>query len=1308
MKPFIAGANPSESWRFWRQDFLDFMEAADFMDDTERKKTAVFRHVCGEELKTLYRTMSLKPSPPEKEITLDQILTEFDRQFEDYQNEIYASFLFLEIKQKQGEKFQEFFCRLKLAVEDCNYGTNSDRMLRDKIIHGLQDKPLQERLLRETSRRPKTLHDIVTECRAAEQSRSQALAMNEHNDIYAMVSNHRNNHLEKYDSCRNCGRSHEPRNCPAFNTTCKNCGKKSHWAEFCRSKAKPFRGHPTQSRRVHALEPDSDLTLGELTINEVSTPNEKEWSYKMLVNGTNVNFKLDTGAQVNVLPICLFDKLKEQPNVRPYDTPILDYNKSPIPVIGVCTLLCKSKFIRNPKRLEFLITSLNSSAILGLQACENLGLIKRMYNLNTLPTNPTTESSLQTVEEIMEEFKDVFTGIGRLNRKVSIRLKPNAVPHIAAPRKIPLALHEKVKQELTAMESQGIIVKVEEPTDWVSNMVVVDSPKKLRICIDPRPLNEAIRRPHYPIPTTERLFTNLQGCTVFSLLDAKNGFWQLPLDNESSYLTTFTTPWGRYRFLVLPFGLNNAPEEFQRAMEEIFENEPQIQPYFDDIALSSKNNQEHCILLKKALTIARKANLTFNPSKAQIAKSSINYLGHIISKDGIQPDSIKVQGIQDFPTPKNKEELQRFLGMVTYQSKFTNHLSDLTHSLRQLLRKNTAFIWDSNMQRDFEIIKKALVEAPCLSFFDNAKPVRLSVDASQNGLGAVLMQEGRPVAYASAALTEAQKRYAQIEKELLAIIFGLEKFNYFTYGRHVEVETDHKPLLGLSKRYYEDVTPRLQRMLLRMGRYDVTLNYVPGKQLVVADALSRATSSDIFEESLVSTSSVYKSVQALATAPKWQQISDMTAKDCALKAVSQYVKEGWPEEKAKVNLAATPFWHCRNELYLTEEGILCRGKRVIIPDAARLDTLNKLHTAHRGIVACKAKAREYLYWPMMNQDIENFIGKCEICQKYQKSNQQEPLIERSLPERPWQIVAGDFLSLNGITYMLLIDYFSKYIEVQHMHGTSTSAVVNAMKAAFARHGIPEEFVSDGGPPFNGEMFQTFLTSWNIAHHKTSPHFPRSNGQVERAVQTFKNGLKKAKEEGKDLHLVLLDYRITPANGLKSPAELLMGRRLRSFIPSHSDNLLPNFNIKEEVEQLRKNQLRQNHYANQGKKTLPELEVNQQVWFRLKPTHPWQKARIVDIGPNPRTYKIVADNGKTYVRNRFYLRPCKDPSISKAEPSTTVEDYCSPAFEDTPRLSPRMSSPHQSLSRPTTQAANNPSTTTTRSGRTVRQPIRYGT
>lgn len=1258
ISPFVTSTNPSEAWRFWKQDFEDYLEAIKYSDEGETTKTALFRHVCGEELKKQLRAFDLKPAVGTEQVSLQQILEEFDKYFLDYQNEVYASFKFLEIKQERGETFSNFYSRLRSAVVECSYGTSQDRMLRDKIIHGLLDKPLQERLLRETSKKDKTLLDLISECKAAEHSKAQVTEMNDNRNVNSITKpKHRpktvpfsqvNSSRDLKKSCRCCGLLHESRKCPAYGSKCLKCGGRNHWATVCKTKLK-HRDRNSHSKNVNTLEEkDSEVVyIGELkSLHELNSENcDSTWFQKLKVNNNSVIFKLDTGSQVNVIPKSELLKWKEKPVVRKNYLPVLDYSDNVVPIIGECYLKCKTDKFEND--FKFLVTSLDSCPILGLDACKNLGLIQR---LNLINKNCKLSEMPQ---KILSEYSDVFSGSGLINKTVHIKLKPNCSPHVAAPRKIPLALHDKVREELSRMVETGIITKVNEPTEWVSNMVVVNKPKKLRICLDPRPLNEAIQRPHYQIPTADSLISKLQGCKVFTIFDAKNGFWQLPLDKESSYLTTFTTPWGRYRFLVLPFGLNNAPEEFQRAMDEIFENEDQINPYFDDIALGSSSLEEHCRLLRRTLEIARKANLKFNIDKTQLSLTSVSYLGHLLSDKGIEPDPNKVRAINEFAVPKSKEDLQRFLGMITYLAKFTPHLSNLTHSLRQLLKKDVDWFWDSNCQKDFELLKDTIAKAPCLQYFNENKTLTVSVDASKNGLGATLLQEGKPVAYGSASLTETQQRYAQIEKELLAVVYGLEHYNYYTYGRPVIVQTDHKPLLGLSKKPYDSISPRLQRLLLRLNRYDIQLDYVPGKKLLIADTLSRAQSpTEIFDEGESPDSFANISLLTQASPGKWTELATLTANDDELKDVQYHIKNGWPE-KSKTRLGAKAYWHCKEELYFTNDGIVCRGQRLVVPTAGRDDILKTLHISHRGIVLTKAKAREYFYWPNINKDVENFIQKCKICQKYQRENQQEMLVDVDLPERPWQKVSCDFYYLKQQQNLLMIDHFSKYVELKPVKSITAQAIIPVMKSIFATHGIPEEFISDGGPPFNSYEVKKFFEKWKVLHHTTSPHFPRANGQIERTVQSIKNSLRKAEEDGRDIYEVLLDYRIQPAKDLPSPAELLMGRRLRSFLPAHATRLTPNFDTQETQKMLRERQLIQNKYANRKGTRLPGLVKNARVWFRHKMKKPWKQGTIVQIGPQPRSYLIKGKDGGFYRRNRYHIRP--DLSQDN-KTSTTVEDF----------------------------------------------------
>ncbi|GFS97775.1 retrovirus-related Pol polyprotein from transposon 17.6 [Nephila pilipes] len=331
-------------------------------------------------------------------------------------------------------------------------------------------------------------------------------------------------------------------------------------------------------------------------------------------------------------------------------------------------------------------------------------------------------------------------------------------------------------------------------------------------------------------------------------------------------------------------------------MDEIYEDEEDINPYFDDIALGSFTVEEHCRLLRRTLLKARKANSKFNELKTQLSQTSVNYLGHVLSDEGIKPDPKKISAVEQFATTNCKEDLQRFLGMVTYLAKFTPHLSNLTHNLRQLLKKDSVWIWDANTEREFELIKQTIMKSPCLKFFDKNIEVTVSVDASKNGLGAVLLQESQPVAYGSILLTLTQQRYAQIEKELMAVIYGLEHFNYYIYGRIVTVQTDHTPILGLRK------------------------------NLIIADALSRAQSTtDKFDEVLGQEATVRINLLTQASPTKWEEIAKMTTDDPEMQDVLFHINNGW-SDKRKTKIAAQPYWHCKEELYSTKERINCGGQ----------------------------------------------------------------------------------------------------------------------------------------------------------------------------------------------------------------------------------------------------------------------------------------------------------------------------------------------------------------------------------------------
>ena len=477
--------------------------------------------------------------------------------------------------------------------------------------------------------------------------------------------------------------------------------------------------------------------------------------------------------------------------------------------------------------VEFEVIKNKAPAILGGESCEEMGLVKRLH-------------VLKTESDILGEYEDLFTGLGCIPGVYHIKTDPEVTPVVHAPRKVPVAMKEKIETELKRMESLGVITKQTEPTDWVNSMVTVTKPNKVRICIDPQDLNTAIKREHHPLRTItiEEVVAEMPNAKFFSVLDANHGFWQIQLDEESSHLCTFNTPFGRYRFKRLPSGISSAPEVFQRCIARHLEGLEGVVNVIDDILVWGESIEQHDRRLRQLLERLRSINLKLNRSKCKIRMTEISYIGHVLSEQGLKPDPEKIRAIQDMPAPEDKAALQRFTGLLQYLSKFIPNLSDISAPLRKL-DGNVEWHWGTEQQQSFDKLKALVSQAPVLKYYDVNKPVTLSVDASSEGLGAVLLQEGQPVAYGSRALTDCQKRYAQIEKELLAIVFGCEKFHQYIYGRRVHVESDHKPLEVIFKKSLLSAPARLQRMLMRLQKYSLDVKYKPGKEMHIADALSR-------------------------------------------------------------------------------------------------------------------------------------------------------------------------------------------------------------------------------------------------------------------------------------------------------------------------------------------------------------------------------------------------------------------------------------------------------------------------------------
>ena len=463
-------------------------------------------------------------------------------------------------------------------------------------------------------------------------------------------------------------------------------------------------------------------------------------------------------------------------------------------------------------------TALDSQPILGLQACLQLKVIRMILSVDS--NTPMTRDS------ILKDYSQLFQGLGEVEGEVTIYLKEGAMPIVHPAHCVPHTIRNKPKKELDKMVETAVMEKVTIPTDWVNSLVVVENANsklwmnslvvvektnsKLRICLDPKDLNAAIMRPHYPMPSLEDALSKLAVAHFLSKLDAKSGYWQLKLTEQSSYLTTFNAPFGHYQFCRLHFGVISVQDDFQLKMDEICEGIPVVTLLIDDIIVSGTTWEDHDANLKATPQRAAARNLKLNSEKLTIGAEEVKYFGHLDTADGLKPDAAKVKAIHDMPPPCDKKELQTLLGMITYLAKFAPQLSETTKPMRDLLKEDAEFIWDEQQQTALQKIKDAITSQPVLAFFDPKKEVELEVDANKFGLGAAIFQEDKPVAYASKSMTPAEQNYTQIKKELYTILLGCRKFHQYIYGWEITIHSDHKPLESITKKPLAVAPTRLQ------------------------------------------------------------------------------------------------------------------------------------------------------------------------------------------------------------------------------------------------------------------------------------------------------------------------------------------------------------------------------------------------------------------------------------------------------------------------------------------------------------------
>ena len=413
----------------------------------------------------------------------------------------------------------------------------------------------------------------------------------------------------------------------------------------------------------------------------------------------------------------------------------------------------------------------------------------------------------------------------------------------------------------------------------------------------------------------------------------------------------------------------------------------------DDILIHGETEVQHDGRLLTLLKPARMNNLSLNADKIQFKSTDCKFFRHRLTPEGLKPNPEKIKTIINMKQLQSIQQLQSFNGMVNYLKRLSPVLSELTEPLRRLQKSDTVWAWESEQQAAFEKTKTALTTLPVLTYFDKDKDHIIQTDASKTGLGAVLLQEGQPVVYTSRTLTDTECRYSNIERELLSVVFGLERLHHYTFGKPITVETDHHPLTSIWKKTIATSSPRLQRLLLRLAQYDVHIEYLRGKENVIADALSRVASlkpelQDCYNSlSNIERIPVHQITQTAPASPeRLQEICEATAKDSALRLLTDTVHEGWPKTIRDCPCSIQSYWYFRDEI-TCEDGILYKGARLIMPKSEHKSTLNVLHMGHYAIDKMSLRAKETVYWPGITKDIRLTYHHCQICAKFARTQQ---------------------------------------------------------------------------------------------------------------------------------------------------------------------------------------------------------------------------------------------------------------------------------------------------------------------------------
>ena len=1199
MSPFIAEADPDETgrrWGKWKNELLTRFRY--FRISSVVDRTDAIQIYGGEQLRELIESLpDVTQDAGGERNQFEKILDKLDHHFQPMVNPDSARSKFEGFTQNEGESVAQYYVRLRIQAAKCAFIDMNDA-LRSKLLHTMRDGKLRreamlkryslQELLKNAANKEDIYRQAIDIEKSHQHDKQEAKSVHSRRQPQkktrakpsrkAQASSHENN-----GSCNYCGLSHDggKAKCTAVGKTCRICSKTGHFARVCRSKGKS----PRKSGPSHDKADQAAHKVGESSHYFESSSSESEFVFKVRsnlgtptvpvkINGIKGLMEADSCSTANIIDENRFhainNALKQKLHLTPSHTKLYAYAQDqPIPLLGSFSAEIESLSTGKRSTANFLVAKgeTKSRPLLSLATSVELGILHVVNTAQpeTLTQKPVTSKT--PVNQIVDEFSDVFTGLGKHKKiKAKLIVDEEVQPIVHKQRSIPYNLREKAKLEEQRLLKLGIVEKVpdNQPTTWCTNPVIAPkphNPEAIRYCSDMRAPNTAIKRPITDALTVEDLKFKLEGASTFSVLDMNEGYHQIILDEDSRHLTTFYGAECKLRFTRLNFGTISAQDIFDRAMSETIEGLSGVLHIRDDFIVYGKDDDDHDKALRELLARFRENGLTFNPKKCKFSMKEIEFFGLVFSSQGVKPAASKVEALKAMDPPKNPTEVRSLLGMAQYSAQFIKNFSEITAPLRRLTHKGTPWRWSETEQKAFEDLKKSLSSDTVIGYYEIGLETKLQVDASPNGLGLLLQQKKshgwQTVACASRSLTPVEQRYSQLEREALAIRWGCERCYKYLIGSTFIVETDHKPLLPLFNQPNSMPPLRLERWLMYLQQFDFKLVYRPGSDNP-ADYLSRHAMSPERKE-LRNSHHREEVVKQLIhdTTPKaisLAEIQQETKADEDFSTLVTYIQNG-NKRSCKNHPELRKYSQIFDELCLAE-GIILRGNRIVLPPSLQDRAVNICHEGHLGIVKTKQLLRSKVWFPGIDKMVESRIGNCIPCQASVGKSKREPLRMTPLPKGPWLQASADFCGPfpSGELAQLLIDNYSRYPEVEIILSTSAESTIPAFEKMFATHGVPEILKTDNGPPFQSSAFARFAKMKGFKHQKVTPLWPEANGEAENFMKNLGKVAKTAWIEGKDwkqeVYTFLGNYRSTPHPSTgKSPYELSMNRDVRGKIPT---------------------------------------------------------------------------------------------------------------------------------------------------------------